>query len=100
MTMRFATEMEMEMEMRMIKKEASKTPAYSPRVESHVVSNNLERSICLSHPAPPMTHFAPNASSVLIDLLRQPRGMPSRARTLGAPAPPCHTYDTRMPCLP
>jgi len=53
MTMRFATEMEMEMEMRMIKKEASKTPAYSPRVESHVVSNNLERSICLSHPAPP-----------------------------------------------
>ena len=41
MTMRFATEMEMEMEMRMIKKEASKTPAYSPRVESHVVGNNL-----------------------------------------------------------
>jgi len=59
----------------------------------------------LPHPAPPMTHLAPNASSVLTDLRRQPRGMPPRAPSgrLTRPAtaaPPRHIHDTRMPCLP
>ena len=36
----------MEMEMMMIKKEASKTPAYSPRVESHVAGSNSKCSGC------------------------------------------------------
>ena len=46
-----------------------------------------------------------NASSVLTDLRRQPRGMPPRAPSGRLPrpataAPPRHIHDTRMPCLP
>ena len=41
--------------MRMIEKEASKTPASSPRVESYIIGNISYRAVCLSHPAPPPT---------------------------------------------
>ena len=42
----------------------------------------------LPHPAPPITHLAPNAPSALNALLRQPRGMPQGHPRGACPAPP------------
>jgi len=42
----------------------------------------------LPHPAPPITHLAPNAPAALNALLRQPRGMPQGHPRGACPAPP------------
>ena len=63
------------MEMRMIKKEASKTPAYSPRVESHVAGSNSKCSGCSCYPSPPhivLSSACSSSRSIIVSFFSAP----------------------------
>ena len=83
------------MEMRMIKKEASKTPAYSPRVESHVVGSNSKCSGCSCYPSSPhivLSSASSSSHSIIVSFFSHPPFRHLRPTTLAPHAtPPLHS---------